>query len=138
MVIISSMWRIKGDEDLIGCGIDSEHIVRFTKWGTDRKEASPFVFSEKELDYFFTLDDPAIGLCTSFCSKEALFKALEQPFDYTSCELFWHPSLKEHKLILDDKLRNRHCISKVKTELKITTGGECIIVVYLIGKKKVS
>ncbi len=131
------MWRVKSEEELIGCGIDSEHIARFAKWGTDREEASPFVFSEKELDYCFTLDDPAIGLCASFCSKEALFKALEKPYDFTSCELFWHPSLKKHQLILDDELRNRQGISKVKTELKITTSRECIIIVYLIGNKKV-
>ncbi len=132
------MWRVKGDEVLIGCGIDSEHIARFAKWGTDREEASPFVFSEKELEYCFTLDDPAIGLCTSFCCKEALYKALEQPYDFTSCEFFWHPSLKKHQLILDDELRNRHLISKIKTELEITSQGECIIVIYLIGKKKAS
>ncbi len=129
------MLHIKDDQKIIGCGIDSDHIARFAKWGTDRKEASPLVFSEKELDYCFTLDNPATGLCASFCSKEALFKALEKPYDYTGCELFWHPSLKEHQLVLDEKLTKKHGIVKLKTDLKITAKGECIIIIYLIGKK---
>lgn len=50
------------------------------------------VFSEKELEHIRTLDDRPLGFCASFCCKEAFFKAVGVPINFTECELFYDPA----------------------------------------------
>lgn len=49
------------------------------------------VFSEKELEHIRTLEDKSLGFCASFCCKEAFFKAVGVPINFTECELFYDP-----------------------------------------------
>jgi len=47
----------------------------------------PLAFTRAEVDHARTQPSPARALCASFCAKEALFKALRAPYNFTDCEL---------------------------------------------------
>jgi len=48
----------------------------------------PLVFTRAEVDHARTLPFPARALCACFCAKEAVFKAIAGPYNFTDCELF--------------------------------------------------
>jgi holo-[acyl-carrier protein] synthase len=61
----------------IGIGVDIENISRFQGL-TIEKDASFLnkIFTEKELDYCFSLGNPAQHLAARYAGKEAVIKAL--------------------------------------------------------------
>ncbi len=119
--------------DLIACGIDSEHCGRFSKWGADRAKPSPIIFSQKEIEHCFTLSDPSQGLCASFCCKEAVLKACGDSYNLNTCELFWNPSQKKYHISLSEKFCKEYQIQESIAEVKMSSEGECIVVVFLLG-----
>jgi phosphopantetheine--protein transferase-like protein len=73
---------------LVGCGVDCEAIARFAPMLAAEEHPMPLVFTRAEIDRARALPGPARALCACFCAKEAVFKALSAPYNFTDCELF--------------------------------------------------
>ena len=86
----SYTWRSNTDRIIIGCGVDAERIARFERFTDESPPPMPFVFTEGEIQHACAGSNAATRLCLCFTCKEALFKALGTPFDYTLCELLPH------------------------------------------------
>jgi phosphopantetheinyl transferase (holo-ACP synthase) len=108
---------------LLACGIDSEHIERFIRIDTGKETPSPLIFSPREIEHFFSLNNSASGFCVSFCFKEALFK----------CELFWKPSQEKFYGMIADELCKEHAILENVVQVNMSPEGECVVTVFLLG-----
>jgi phosphopantetheinyl transferase (holo-ACP synthase) len=86
MATTSLTWTSDSCRRLLSCGIDSERVARFRRMARDRSRFMPFVFTSRERSRCRRLPDPAAGLCAAFCVKEALYKALGSPYNFTDCE----------------------------------------------------
>ena len=133
MATISSTWSFDSQLPLKACGIDSETIERFVDCDPPPKHSMPFIFTEREYRHAFSLPEPQAGLCAAFCCKEALRKALGEPYNYTDCEIEWHAGSEQHKLILDTNLREQHGILDASAIIRANPldGDQLIAVVYL-------
>ncbi len=80
----SSTWISSSLAHLSACGLDAERIERFEALLT-QPDPMPFVFSPKELSHCARQSDPAAAMCICFCAKEAVYKALGGPYDFTHC-----------------------------------------------------
>jgi phosphopantetheinyl transferase (holo-ACP synthase) len=85
--MISFTWTFDSPRRVRGCGVDIESVARFCRL-VDSPGAWSSVFSEREWTHARSLPEPALGLCASFACKEAAFKALGHPFNFSDCELF--------------------------------------------------
>jgi len=134
----SLTWSFNETLALLACGIDSERIGRFTTWASGKDSAPGWIFSEAEQKHFAALAEPAHGCCASFCCKEALLKALGEPFDYAACELFYHPGDRVHEIRLDRELAARHGVGKsiAVTLINALDEEEMIVVAYLFGREE--
>ena len=133
MAMTSSIVSFKKDTTLMACGIDSEHIERFAGFDPVRKEPSPLIFSKRETEHCFSLVDPSIGLCASFCCKEATCKALKQPFNFDRCELFWNPGQEKYHFNLSEELCKEYKIKEKIAQVELSEDGECTVAVFLLG-----
>ena len=88
MEMTSSTWRSSGRGKLIGCGVDVESVDRFQQVAENDDHPMPFVFTVEELEHARSRKEPARALCIAFSCKEALRKALPEPYNYTECEVF--------------------------------------------------
>ena len=129
------MLTFKSNDKLLGCGIDVEFIDRFARWKLDGIEPSPMIFSSREIEHYSSLTDQSVGLCTSFCCKEAIYKALQRPYNFTDCELFWKPGAKKFTINLSDKLQNEYQITEPLAWVNLNKSGECHVQVFLLGNK---
>src|SRR5271157_262777 len=86
MATTSSTWTFSSCCRLVSCGIDAERVGRFRQWSKDGSAFLPCVFTEKDRSRCRRLPDPAAGLCAAFCVKEALYKAIGRPYNFTDCE----------------------------------------------------
>ena len=134
--MISSTWSFKSSLNLLACGIDLERIDRFDKWAGGGDNPPDFVFSKKETDYVRTLSDPALGLCACFCCKEAVVKALGEPFSLTRCELLPDFFKETNEIRLSPDLREKYGIGR--SEARILRSGldarELVVIAYIFGK----
>lgn len=80
--MILSTQSFSSDMQLKGCGVDIENIDRFNNWA---EEPPPFIYSPKEIELLPTFTDKLVYLCSVFCIKEALFKALQKPYNFNEC-----------------------------------------------------
>jgi len=67
--------------------VDCEEIARFAPMLAAEAHPMPLVFTRAEVDRARALPAPARALCACFCAKEAVFKALRTPYNFTDCEL---------------------------------------------------
>jgi phosphopantetheinyl transferase (holo-ACP synthase) len=72
---------------LVGCGVDCEAAARFAPMLAADDHPMPFAFTRAEVARARMSPFPARTLCASFCAKEAVFKALRNPYNFTDCEL---------------------------------------------------
>ena len=86
MATTSLTWTFSSCCRLVSCGVDAERVGRFGRWAIAGAGFMPFVFTKKERSHCRGLDHPAAGLCAAFCVKEALYKALGRPYNFTDCE----------------------------------------------------
>jgi len=70
---------------LCGYGIDAEYPRRFSRFTREKEHPLPFVFSPQEWDHARQSSCPEKALCISFCCKEAMYKALDMPYNFTEC-----------------------------------------------------
>lgn len=130
----SLTWNYNTSLNLIGCGIDAERIERFKPYNINDEHPMPFVFSGDEITYFDQLSDPVKGLCSAFCCKEALYKAISKDYNFPDCELFLSEDNYWHNLKLSDDLHNRYGINIAKARIefiKYQSYVECLAAVYV-------
>lgn len=115
-----------------GVGIDAEQAARFA-----RHAGGPslrHVFSEAEAARLAALPDPAVALCTAFCAKEALLKALGERYAFPECECRWEPGAAELGLTLSPGLTVRHDVASARAIVRVeflAARGECVVEVHL-------
>jgi phosphopantetheinyl transferase (holo-ACP synthase) len=132
-VTTSLTWTFNSCRDLVSCGIDSEHIHRFSRWALQKGHFLPFLFTNNEIAHCRKLQDPAVGLCAAFCVKEALFKALKRPYHVTGCEFLYSPALEKSRFLFSKGLAKNlsgtlPCVKIVRHYAKQITA-----IVYLFG-----
>jgi phosphopantetheinyl transferase (holo-ACP synthase) len=104
MATTSFLWSCDPGRALLGCGVDIEKISRFSHVRFSGPHPFPFVFSKSEIDHCRSLRVPAMGLCASFCGKEALFKARGAPYHFPDCECFLDESTAKLSINLSGSL----------------------------------
>jgi phosphopantetheinyl transferase (holo-ACP synthase) len=121
---------------LLACGIDSEKISRFSSAASDTGHPFPFVFSSSEISHCRGLDNPSLGLCASFCCKEAVRKALARPYNYPDCEAFFD----EHALSIvvrpTEAFLTDFGIDEIRSEVRHNPldPDEMVVVVSVLGQ----
>jgi phosphopantetheinyl transferase (holo-ACP synthase) len=101
----------------------------------DQNDPLPMVFSRKEVVHIRTLPDKALGFCSSFCCKEAVFKALGVPFNFTECELFFIPGQQLQRPVLSFSQQNALLVSDCTAGFFSPQTGEQVVVVHLFGRR---
>jgi phosphopantetheinyl transferase (holo-ACP synthase) len=124
----------ESDRTLIGCGVDGETVARFSRYA-DQDDPLPMVFSRKEVEHIRTLPDKALAFCSSFCCKEAVFKAMGAPFNFTECELFYLPGQPLQRPVLSFPPANGILITDCTAGFLSTRAGEQVAVVHLYGRR---
>ena len=131
MATISLMLIFNTSAGLAGCGIDAENADRFARWKREGREPSPLIFSTREIGHCASLPDEPGGFCASFCCKEAVFKALGQPFNGPECELFWMPDTEQYSIGLSERLRADYRLSGGRAVVEMHPPGEFVVQAYL-------
>ena len=85
-------WTIDAPLRLAGCGVDAERADRFAAMVGESGHPFPFVFSWREIAFARANKQPAACLAASFCCKEAVLKALGEPYDFTQCVFLASPA----------------------------------------------
>jgi len=122
---------------LIGCGIDAESVDRFRRYDL-RDNPLPMVFSSDEISHIRSLSDRALGLCASFCCKEALFKALGKPYTFNQCHLFYEPHTDLHHPTLSLTTDQLPEIGDCTIRFLHPRPGELVAVAHLFGLEEKS
>jgi phosphopantetheinyl transferase (holo-ACP synthase) len=114
--------------------VDAETISRFSRYA-DQNDPLPMVFSQKEVQHIRNLPDKALGLCSSFCCKEAVFKALSAPFNFTECELFYIPGRQLQRPVLSFSQMGDVLITDCTANFFSIKAEEQVVVVHLFGRR---
>lgn len=132
-VTILSTWSCDppgGRGEVLGCGVDAERIDRFQDCCGPDGDPWPLLFTEREVEHNQGLDDPALGFCASFCSKEAVLKAVGVPIDYQQCELLLYPNEEMQIMRLAPEFSDEHGIDGAMAQVMQPVGsGECVVAV---------
>ena len=127
---ILSTWSFEHTEPIFGCGVDAERTDRFRDCCAPDGEPWTALFTPREVTHNSTLDDPALGFCAGFCSKEALIKALGVPIDYRQCELLLSPPEEVHSLHLAPEFCDEHGVFRgVARVMHHAETRECVVAV---------
>jgi phosphopantetheinyl transferase (holo-ACP synthase) len=128
----SSTSRCEPGAPLLGCGTDCEASARFARLLAGDAHPLPFVFTRAEIDRARALPDPPRALAFCFCAKEAVFKALSAPLDFTDCELILTADDRA-ELRLAPALCAEHGIGSWTIELRDVAEADGVVmaVVYL-------
>ena len=119
--------------ELLGCGIDAERVQRFSKL-PGRERPWPLVFTPREVAHARSLPEPAEALCAAFCCKEALFKALPRPFNFTDCELLFDPVRPDQAPRLSPALCRELAVSHASVHVLRPAPGELAAVACVFGE----
>lgn len=130
----SSTWSFRVGLPLRGVGIDLELVARFARLGSPGGDDWPLVFTAEEVRHARRSAAPAAALCAAFCAKEALFKALGAPVEYTEAELLLTGRDEAQRLELSQGLRRAHGIADSRLLVRWPSEQECLAVVYLFGQ----
>ncbi len=117
---------------MVGCGVDAELIERFREHDDPDSEPWTALFSRREIDHNRRLNNPSLGFCASFCTKEALLKAVGVPIDYRSCELLFSPELEEQQVTLTQAFRDEHGVDGAVARVVLSGEPmECVVALCL-------
>ena len=119
---------------LAGCGIDCEKISRIESITGDDDHPLPFVFSKAEIEHCRKSAEPAQGLCAAFCCKEALYKALRRPYNFTECEAFFDGKSFTVAVSISEAFRNENGFVELRAAITANPldKNELIATVYLL------
>ena len=134
METTSSTWTFEEDVPLLACGVDSEQIERFR--GMDLEgNPMPLVFTDREVARAAASERPERVLCACYCCKEAVLKALKEPYDFADCELILEGAADRERIGLAEALMARRGISRAVARILPEADGEeeVTLVVYLFG-----
>lgn len=123
-------WSFDAPGRLAAAGVDAETVERFERLAID-EESWGWVFSRDERSHNRRLPSPSEGFCASFCTKEAVLKAVRFPYDLTECELFYRPGETEHPVRLAPTFRTRHGVDHATAHVIRGETGELIVAAYL-------
>lgn len=131
----SLTWCFNSGLCLLGCGVDSEKIQRFSRILKDEFPQFPLVFSKKEIQYILDSSDPAKTMCACFCLKEAVFKALKEPYNFNKCELFPDLDKKFNDFHLPPSLCGKYHVKSSFCVINqpVENREEMVVVAYLLG-----
>lgn len=135
MGMTSSTWNFDSDLSLIGCGIDAENIHRFARILQDDFPQFPLVFTKREIQFILKTPFPEKSMCACFCCKEAVFKALGEPYNFIECELFPDFNQDFNKIHLSPAILKKNQIKKSFCVIKPAIGNneELVVLAYLFG-----
>lgn len=134
MAMTSSTWSFEAGGRLIGCGIDAERVERFAKMARAGEDPLPMVFTTREVEHARSTASPAVSLAASFCCKEAVLKAIGEPYELTDCEIFWNLEEEEDQIALGEALRSLYGISSALGVIRHAADqGEISVAAYLFG-----
>jgi phosphopantetheinyl transferase (holo-ACP synthase) len=141
MAMTLSTWSFETASCLHGLGVDCEKVRRFDNLQNEGDHPLPFVFSKKEVLHNRSLENPAQGFCMCFCCKEAVFKAIGEPYNFSECEIF--PVLeKEHtfspiEISMSTALRNQCGVDRglCLWDINNVDEQEMVTVVYLFRER---
>ncbi|OHD59171.1 MAG: hypothetical protein A2096_12420 [Spirochaetes bacterium GWF1_41_5] len=118
---------------IVACGIDTESISRFLPFCRQSINPMPMVYSSYEYRLSLHHKNPAVFLCAAFCCKEAVFKALQKPYNFNTCVLGEITENKYHQLQVSDPVFKEANIDKIFARLFLAPG-ECSVCVLLACK----
>jgi hypothetical protein len=130
----SSTWSFESSTPPRFCGVDAERVVRFASLDIRRLHPFPFVFSAREVYFHRRARDPSRGLCASFCCKEAVFKALAAPLNFTDCELLYAGEPGPVPIRLARSLCREHGLARGAAMVRVIGRGgraEVVVAAYL-------
>ncbi len=127
-------WPLDSSVSFRRVGIDAESPERVWSLLCSGGRPGPHVFSSREVAHNRTLPDAAAGFCACFCTKEALFKALNRSYNYLECELFLNPAAEEQELHLSPALQRECGIGASLAKVVFPGTGECLAAVFLSEK----
>lgn len=84
--------------------------------------------------YFYrSLAKPSVGMCASFCCKEAFYKALGEPYHFPDCELFYQETSGTLPVTLAEPLRTAFGIRDAVATVRkgFPCAEELLVAVYL-------
>jgi len=135
-VTTSSTWTFESDLPLRGVGIDVEEVGRFLRLDAAGGLPLRHVFSPAETAHAQGQRVPARALCAAFCCKEALLKALGEPYEYRDCEMLFDEAAKEQDLCLASELRAEQGVGAARALVRFTDSGECVAVVHAFVERR--
>lgn len=127
-------WTCASPAPLLACGVDAERIERFDHLAGEERPW-PLVFSARECAQARTRTRPAESFCAAFCCKEALVKAIEQPFHLPGCEFLGDPQASDGVLELSEEIVRPFGIGAARVRLMRPTPEEIAAVVYLLSER---
>jgi phosphopantetheinyl transferase (holo-ACP synthase) len=128
-VTISSTWTFDPGARLVGCGIDAERIERFCQWTKPDAERPAYIYNQDEFNWCRSRPDPALALCASFCCKEALFKAIGAPYNYTGCSARYDWSQDKCVIDIAEEILAEHGFSRAVARIFVDCD-HCIAAVH--------
>ncbi len=129
----SLTWTFSACRNVVSCGIDSEQVARFRKWDNAGTDFLPFVFTKREHAHCRRMQSPARGLCAAFCVKEAMFKALGRPYNFTECEFFLAKSPDKSSFVVSRRFAAEAGNTIPRLTLMMPESHHFTAVVYLLG-----
>lgn len=121
---------------VLGCGIDAERVDRFRDCCGPGGDPWELLFTQREVDHNRQLENPALGFCASFCSKEAMLKALGVPIDYRQCELLLYPDVEMQNIRLAPEFSDEHEIEgAVARVMQSGESSECVVAVCVYRRR---
>jgi phosphopantetheinyl transferase (holo-ACP synthase) len=129
----SSRWTSSFSLPVRWFGVDAEEVGRFGRIAAEEGHPMPFVFSAKEIYFQRSLLSPALGLCASFCCKEAVFKALGTPYNFCECELLYKPGSLSTPIHFHERLKQELGVAEGVAVVEVGTGpaDEIVVAAYL-------
>ncbi|MBD3239725.1 MAG: 4'-phosphopantetheinyl transferase superfamily protein [Chitinivibrionales bacterium] len=133
MGTISLQFRFSSPRSPTSCGVDIERTARFDRYSPHDEHHLPFVFSVREMYFYRSLAKPSVGMCASFCCKEAFFKALGEPYHFPECELFYRGTNGTHPVTIAEPLRKAFDIKDAVAAVRegSPSAEELLVAVYL-------
>jgi len=114
-----------------GCGVDCEAVARFAPMLANDDHPMPLAFTRAEVDRARRSPSPARTLCACFCAKEALFKALGAPYNFTDCELILDAD-DGAELRLAPSLTAEHGIGSATIKISDIEGADGVVMAVVV------